>query len=684
MAENKIPIRNIILLGHSHSGKTQTSEALLSQAGAVSKAGSIDEGTTASDYNDDEKERKISINLSLLHLVKNGVKVNIIDAPGYGDFIGECQSGIRAADGALLVINAVSGIEIGTNNAFRLIEENKTPAIIFINRMDKENADFEKCAEALQDKFGKKCAVFTYPIGKEASFKGVVNLITKEKMDGLQQDEKAKAEKMAESFVESVAESDDALLEKYLEKGELSPEETKTALKKAILEKKVIPVLSGSALQDIGVKELLDFIIENMPSPDEMPEREATNAKTKEKIKVSPKDTDFFSAQVFKTISDPYIGQISALRIFSGSISSNTSFYNVSKGASEKSGQLFALLGKTQVQLDKAQPGDIVTCAKLKHTETGDSLATEKNPVLFPKLKFPDPAISFSIKPKSRSDEDKISDALHKLTAEDRAFTISRDQQTKELIASGMGDLHLKIMIGRLRKRFGVNVDMGTPKVAYKETIMAQGGAQYRHKKQSGGAGQFAEVWIRVEPLPRGTGFEFVDDVVGGAIPGSFIVSCEKGIKAAMQEGVLAGYPMVDVKAIVYDGKTHPVDSKDIAFQIAARHGFKESVMKAKPVLLEPIMDVEVTIPDEFMGDITGSLNSRRGRIMGMEPGLGMQAVKAKVPLEEMYKWANELKSITGGRGTYAMRFSHYEVVPSNSAQAIIDKAKKSKEELKA
>jgi len=374
------------------------------------------------------------------------------------------------------------------------------------------------------------------------------------------------------------------------------------------------------------------------------------------------------------------VGQISIFRVYSGSVASSASVYNVNQGSSEKLGQLLSLQGKEQKHISSIEAGDIGAVAKLKNTHTGDSLATEQNPVKFTDIAFPEPAISFSIKPKTRSDEDKISNALHKLTAEDMAFKITRDAQTKELIASGMGDLHIMIMINRLKSRYNVQVDMGTPKVAYRETITGQGGAQHRHKKQSGGAGQFAEVWMRVEPLERGQGFEFVNEVVGGAIPGPFVVSCEKGIKAAMQEGVLAGYPLVDVKAIVYDGKTHPVDSKDIAFQIASRSGFKESVLKAKPVLLEPIMDVDVTVPDEFMGDITGSLNSRRGRIIGMEPGIGMQVIKAKVPLEEMYKWANELKSLTGGRGSYTMRFSHYEVVPANITQMIIEKVKKAKE----
>ncbi|MCK4463740.1 MAG: elongation factor G, partial [Candidatus Omnitrophica bacterium] len=378
---------------------------------------------------------------------------------------------------------------------------------------------------------------------------------------------------------------------------------------------------------------------------------------------------------------DPYLGQISVMRVFSGTLSSNTNVFNVSKNTREKLGQLFYLNGKKETHTDRVHAGDVVCVVKLKSTLTGNSLTDEKNQVKFDDINFPEPAISFSIKPKTRSDEDKISNALHKLTAEDNTFTIKRDAQTREMIASGMGDLHLVIMINRLRKRFGVQVDIGTPKVAYKETITAQGSSQYKHKKQSGGAGQFAEVWMRIEPLPKGTGFEFVDEVVGGAIPAAFIVSCEKGIKAAMESGVLAGFPVVDVRAIVYDGKTHPVYSKDIAFQIAARSAFKEASQKAKPVILEPIMDVDVIVPDEYMGDITGSLNQRRGRIMGMEPGDGIQTIKAKVPLEEIYKYVNELKSITAGRGEYNMRFSHYEVVPSNIVQTIIANAQKAKEE---
>lgn len=676
-------IRNVIILGHSASGKTSIVEHLLSNGGAIPKAGSVDSGNTVSDYNEDEIERKISINSSLSFLTYKDVKVNLIDSPGFGDFIGEAFGGFRAADAAILVVNAVSGIEIGTDRFHKMIKEQGIPFAIVINRMDKEHADFSKCLEQIRKRFGKKCVCINYPIGSQTSFKGAANLLTKEGIDKVDSSQADEVKMFSESLLESVAESDDALLEKYLDKGELSPEETDPAFKKAVLGSKIIPVLVSAATADIGIKALLDLITNAFPSPLESTPQEATNPVNNEKISVEPKSDAPFAAQVFKTISDPYLGHISVMKVFSGLVSSSTTVFNSSQDVKEKLGQLLLLTGKKESQVDKVNAGDIVAVAKLKNTFTGNTLTEEKKQVRFNDIVFPEPAIAFSIRPKTRSDEDKISNALHKLTAEDNTFTISRDAQTRELIASGMGDLHLTIMMNRLRNRFGVQVDIGTPKVAYKETISGTGGSQYRHKKQSGGAGQFAEVWMRVEPLERSKGFEFVDEVVGGAIPTQFVASCEKGIKAALGSGILAGFPVVDVRAVVYDGKTHPVDSKDIAFQIAARHAFKEACEKAKPVILEPIMDVDVIIPEEYMGDITGSLNQRRGRIMGMDASEGTQTIKAQVPLEEMYKYANELKSITAGRATYTMRFSHYEVVPSNIAQNIIANVKKAKEEAK-
>jgi elongation factor G len=674
-------IRNIILFGHSGCGKTSLAEALAFNAGAIAKMGRIQDGTTVSDYNEDEKEKKHSASTALLSFMYKSKKINVLDVPGYTDFVGEMIGGLRAADACIVLVNAAAGIEIGTERAFRMAKEKGVPCFFFINMLDKEYADYDKCFDNIKNKFCKHCIPVDYPIGKESDFREVASMITGKGAESLSDAEKSHFKALKDVLAETVAETDDALLEKYLEKGELAADELTKALRKALNTADVSPILCGSATRNVGIKELLDFIVEYFPSPIDRPKVEVTKPESGEKTTIEINPNGPLSGIVFKTLSDPFLGQISIFKVFSGKLQSNGGFYDVNKGVREKIGQIFSLIGKAQSSMESAQAGDIACVAKLKETVTGDSIADEKNPVKFDEINFPEPAVSFSLKPKTRSDEDKISGAVHKMMAEDPTFKVTRDEQTKEMIVSGMGDMHINMMINRMKMRYGVQVELGTPKVAYKETILGKGDAQYRHKKQTGGAGQFAEVWMRIEPLQRGEGFLFVDEVVGGAIPRQFVVSCEKGVKAALNSGILAGFPVVDVKAIVYDGKTHPVDSKDIAFQTAARKAFKESMQKAKPVLLEPIMDVDVVVPDEFMGDITGSLNSRRGRIMGMEPGEGAQTIKAKVPLEEMYKYVNELKSITGGRGTYTMNFSHYEVVPSNQAQTIIEKAKLTKKE---
>ncbi len=678
-------IRNVVFISHSGAGKTTLVENLLFKGGAISKKGSVDAGTTVSDYSDDEKERKTSIDLSVSYYEKDGKKVNLLDAPGYLDYIGEVVAGMSAADAAVLLVDAVGGVEVGTAKFWKLVQEFNLPGLIVINKMDKENANFDKVLESIRKSFGKNCVPLYYPNGVGASFSGIANLLTKEGIDKLEGTDKEKADKLSNEMTEGVAESDDALLEKYLEEGELSPEDFRKAFRAGVVSGKIIPVIPASVEKDIGVDEIMKIISDYMPSPEDRPgaELESPGGETEGESAaiVEPKAEGTFSAQVFKTISDPYAGQISVFRVRSGKAVSNQSIKNSTKDSVEKIGQLMYLKGKEQVQADSAIAGDIAAVAKLKDTDTGDSLSDDKAPVRFKNISFPEPAISFSIKPKSRSDEDKISNVLMKLTAENPTFQMTRDKQTHELIVSGMGDLHLKAMIGRMKNRYGVDVEIGTPKVAYKETITANGDSKYRHKKQTGGAGQFAEVWMRVEPLARGEGFQFVDEVVGGAIPRQFVGSCEKGIKNALEEGAVAGYPVIDIRVVVYDGKTHPVDSKDIAFQIAAAHAFREACGKAKPALLEPIMNVELTVPEENMGDITGSLSSRRGRVQGMNPEGGMQVVKAQIPLEEMYKYANELKSLTAGRATYTMSFSHYEQVPSNLAQKIIEQSKKGKKE---
>lgn len=674
-------IRNIILLGHSGSGKTSLIEAMLHGAGAIPRMGKISDGTTVSDYNEDEKAKKHSTGSSLLSFVYNSKKINVIDTPGYTDFIGEMIGGLRAADACIVVVNATGGIEIGTERAYRMAMEKGVPCIFFINMLDKENSDYDKCFDDINKKFRKHCVAVDVPVGKEASLKDAANIISRKGLDTLSDEDKAHARGLADSLAEAVAETDDALLEKYLDKGELAPEELTAAFKNAVTKGEVTPILCGSATRGIGIKELLDMIVNYLPSPADRPAVIVAKPDSSDKVSVEMRAAAPFSALVFKTLSDPFLGQISIFKVFSGKLPANGSFYNVNRSSKEKIGTIFTLLGKAQITMESVQAGDIACVAKLKDTMTGDTITDEKMPVKFDDIQFPEPAISFSLKPKTRADEDKISNAIHRISAEDPTFKVTRDEQTKEMLVSGMGDMHIATMLNRMRMRYGVQVDIGTPKVAYKETIMSRGDAQYRHKKQSGGAGQFAEVWMRIEPLSRGSGFEFVNEVVGGAIPRPFIVSCEKGVRTALSAGPLAGFPVVDVKAVVYDGKTHPVDSKDIAFQTAARHAFKESILKARPVLLEPIMDVDIVVPDQFMGDITGSLNSRRGRVMGMEPSDNSQTIKAKVPLEEMYKYVNELKSITGGRGTYTMTFSHYEVVPPNLAQVIADKAKLNKKE---
>lgn len=670
-------IRNILIAGHSACGKTTLVEAMLFASGAIGRMGSIAEGNTVSDYNEDEKEKKHSIGASLISFVQGGRKINLIDVPGSSDSVGELIGGLRAADACLLVMNAAGGVEFGFERAFKMAREKGVPCFVFINMLDKEHADFEKCIEDLKKKFGKSAVPVFMPIGSQSSLKDVANLVTRKGIDSLG----AAAKPAIDSLAEVVAESDDALLEKYLDKGELAPAELTGAFRKAAVSGTLVPVMCGSAVKAVGIKDLLEMIANNFPTPLDRPAVEALKGDAGEKVAIETNANAPFSALVFKTLSDPFLGQISIFRVFSGKLQSNGGFLNVARSAKERIGQIFALMGKNQAPMESVQAGDIGCVSKLKETATGDSICDEKTVIKFADIQFPEPAISFSLKPKTRSDEDKISNALHKIVAEDPTFKVTRDEQTKEMIASGMGDQHISLMIHRMKARYGVQVDLGTPKVAYKETIMAKGDAMYRHKKQTGGAGQFAEVWMKIEPLPRGGGFEFVDDVVGGAIPRPFVVSCEKGIRSALQSGVLAGFPVVDVRAIVYDGKTHPVDSKDIAFQVAARQAFKDSMTKAKPVILEPIMDVDINVPDQYMGDIAGSLNSRRGRVMGMEPGDGVQTIKAKVPLEEMYKYVNELKSITGGRGTYTMTFSHYEPVPSNLAQAIVEKAKLTKKE---
>lgn len=640
--------RNLIFLGHAQSGKTTLSESILYFCKATPRKGSVAEGNTVSDYSFDEIEKKSSINSSLLFCDYKNTRIQMIDAPGYADFYGEVIAGIRAVDAAVIVVDAVSGVEVGTERAWQLAEEAALPCVIFINKLDKEGTDVAKALSEIKEALSKNAVVI-------------------DKID-------------SPELVEAVAESDDKLLEKYLDTGSLSPEDMQGALHKAVFSRGLFPVLSGSGLQDKGIGELLDAILKYLPSPVERLKVEARDpANPENKKEVACDRNAHFAAFVFKNIFDPYVGQLTLMRVFAGKLTPNSVFHNVTKNTKERIGQIHILQGKEQRTVDEAICGDIVAIPKLKETGTSDSLGNDKDWVMFEPLTFPEPAISASVKPRSREDEEKISGALHKLAAEDPTFKVMHDPQTKELVVSGLGDQHLSVMIGRLKKRFNVHVELGTPKVSYKETITKSIRMQGKFKRQSGGRGQYGDVWIEVEPLPRGTGFEFVDKIFGGAIPRNFIPSAEKGIVNAMAEGAVAGYQIVDLRVRLVDGSYHEVDSSDMAFQIAGAMAIRKAVQAAGPVLLEPVMDVDVAIPEEYLGAISGDINSRRGRIMGMDVKGKSQIVKAKVPLSEMFTYANDLRSMTGGRGSYIMRYSHYEEVPHKQAQAIISKYQASK-----
>jgi elongation factor G len=661
-------IRTVAFVSHAGAGKTSLVEAILFNAGMTKRLGKVDEGNTVSDYSSDEISRKVSINTSLLYCDYKGIRMQFLDTPGYADFVGEVISALRGVDSAVVLVDAAAGVEVGTERAWEMLETKKLPRAIFINKMDKENASFANALNTLREQFGKRCVPLQVPQGAAQSFKGIINVLDP-------QADVAIVGKFREELVESVAEADDALLEKYLDKGELTPEETKTALRKAILQGKVVPVVCGSALNNISAKELTEVIAEYFPVPSDLDAVEGKNA-AGEPLRRKIGSAGPFSAFVFKTIIDPYVGQLNLFKVFSGTLMANTGFFNATKKAKERVGPLHILQGKEQVAVPQVSAGMIGAVAKLKDTFTSDSICDEKEITLYEPLVFPEAAISFSVKPKSRADEEKISSGLSRLAGEDLTFKVSRDPQTKEMIISGMGDLHLEIMVNRLKERFGVEVEIGTPKVPYKETITKKVQVQGKYKRQSGGRGQYGDCWLRLEPLPKGGGFEFVDEIFGGAVPRQYVPAVEKGVTQAMSEGVLAGYPLVDMKVTIYDGSYHTVDSSDMAFQIAGSMALRKGALEAGPVLSEPIMDVEVIVPEEYMGQISGDLNSRRGRIQGVDIRGKNQVIRVEIPLSEMFRYATELRSMTQGRGFYTMKFSHYETVPAKIAERIIAQAK--------
>jgi len=656
--------KTFLLAGHAQSGKTSLAEAILFKAKANSRLGSVDQSTSISDYEDDEKDRKSSINLSVLRADYKGNSLQFIDTPGYLDFIGELVTSSKAADFAIIVVDAVEGVGVGTEKAWELLQRENIPCIFFINKLDKENTDYKKTLEDIRSSLTKKAISLVVIEGNAA-----ISILK----------DKEKDPNLYGGLSEMVAESDDSLLEKYLETGVLDEKEFLPALRKAIVNSKVFPVIGGKALGDLGIDLLLDSIAEIMPAVSDSLPRKAQDKDGKE-VEVLPSLDEPFCAQVFKTIVDPFVGQLTIFRVFSGKINANSEFFNASKGSKEKFGQIYALQGKQQVSQEAVSAGDIAAVAKLKDTKTQDTLCVSASIRVLTSLEFPSPAYSASVKPKTRQDEDKISSALNRLTSEDPTCRVSRDAQTKELIISGMGELHINVIIERMKSKYQANVELGTPKVPYFETLTRLIEVSHKYKKQTGGRGQYGDVSIKIEPLQRGKSFEFVNKIVGGAIPRNFIPSVEKGIRKSMKEGFLAGYPIADIRVTLFDGSYHPVDSSDIAFQIAASMALKKAFEGAGSVLLEPIMDVEIVAPEEVMGQITGDINSRRGRVMGMEAKGKNEVVRSQVPLAEMFKYTSDLRSVTGGRGSYSMSFSHYEVVPQRIAQGIIDKAKQPKQ----
>ncbi|MBC7230230.1 MAG: elongation factor G [Actinobacteria bacterium] len=684
-------IRNVALFGHGDAGKTSVAEAMLFNAGAVKRLGRVDERNTASDFDPDEQKRGISVKATPLAFEWKGHKINLIDTPGFADFIGEVISVLRVIDGAVFVISAVAGVEVQTEIIWKMADDYGYPRIVFVNKMDRENASFQRCLDQLTQIYGSRIVPFQLPIGEEHSFRGVVDLISskaylyeeggKASETEIPSEMESLVMEAREKIIEGAAEASDELMERYLEGEELEESEVLSALLKGVSEGAIVPVLCGSATQNIGVDLLSNAVINSLPSPERLLEVRGTKKGSGEEVVFKAGPDSPLAALVFSTISDPYVGKLTYFRVFSGSVSSDSSVYNPVRDREERVGQVFFICGKNQIPAREVTAGDIGGVAKLSETSTGDTLCQKENPIILPPIEFPEPIMSLAVEPKTKGDEDKLSTALARLADEDPTFSVRRDTEVKQTIISGMGETHLDITMERMSRKFGVNVNTELPRVPYKETIRKSARAEGKHKKQTGGHGQFGIAWVEVEPLERGGGFEFVDKIVGGVIPKQFIPSVEKGIRKAMEEGHLAGYPMVDLRATVYDGKYHPVDSSDISFQIAGSLALRNAVSDADPYLLEPIMNVEILVPEAYMGDIMGDLNAKRGRILGMEAEGGLQLVRAQVPMAEMLRYSIDLRSITGGRGTFRMSLSHYEEVPSHIAAKIIEAAKEEKKD---
>ncbi|MBP8691607.1 MAG: elongation factor G [Sedimentibacter sp.] len=656
-------IRNVALLGHSSCGKTTITEALLFQTKVTNRMGKVEDGNTVSDFDKEEKERQVSIGTSVIPIEYQDTKINFLDTPGYFDFVGEVYGALRVADGAVLVIDASSGIEVGTEKCWKYLEQRNMPRIIFINKLDKENIKFDELLEKIRDKFGRKVVPFTLPIGKGENVDGYMDILKGQSYIDSKPvetfpDTAAKAEELKSVLMEAVAETDEALLEKYFEGEEFTEEEIQKGLKNAVLQGELVPVIVGSAIKGLGIDMLMNTIVEYLPN--------ALDAKS---LKGSPADS--LSAFVFKTIVDPFVGKITIFKVMSGTMKKDTDVFNANTGDSERIGSVFSLRGKEQLEVSEIEAGDIGATSKLQYFKTGDTISLKTAPVAYEKIDFPKPCYFMAIKGLTKDSDEKIGLGLQRLNEEDPTFSIDRNFETKELVIGGQGNIQLEVIASKLKNNYKIDVVLSPPKVAYRETIKGKSDVQGKHKKQSGGAGQYGDVRIRFEPSDKE--FEFTEEIFGGSVPKQYIPAVEKGLRESLEKGVLAGCKVVNVKATLYDGSYHEVDSNEMAFKIAASLAFKKGMLEAKPVLLEPIAKVEINIPEEYLGDIMGDMNKRRGRILGMEQQPdGSQLVRAEAPMSEMYTYAIELKSMTQARGSFEVEFLRYEEMPAHLAEKVI------------
>ncbi|MCM8769482.1 MAG: elongation factor G [Candidatus Omnitrophica bacterium] len=663
-------IFNVGFFGHNKSGKTVLGESILFKAKAIERMGDINAGTTTFDYDEEAVRRQMSVNLSLGFCQWQNKTIYLVDCPGYMDFVGEQLGAVEAVDVAIINVAANSGVEVGTERIWEVIQKKKVPAIVFVNKLDLPEINLNNLWAEMEKCFGVRLVFVTYPVLQENQLKGVSRVLESEPT----------GEEYRQKSMDSLAEIDDTLMEKYLETGQLSREEISSLMKQGLRERRIMPVLCGSAINLIGIEELLDFIVSFLPSSEEMPEFAARTPEG-EAVTRKPSRDEPLSGMIVKTISDPFVGRLSYLRVRSGKLQANSTLFNVTRGVKERVGNLLRLQGKKQEPVPEAYPGEVVAVAKLMESRTFDTFCDPGAPIVYAAPAIPEAAVSYSIAPKVKGTEDKLGNAIGRITEEDPTIKVFRDPETGETIISGMGDVHLDVTINKFKNRYGVEVEKGIPKIAYKETITTSAQGEGKHKKQTGGRGQYGHCFVKVEPLPRGAGYEFVDEIVGGAIPRNFIPSVEKGVREGLLRGVLARYPIVDIRVRLYDGSYHVVDSSDIAFQLAGILAVQKAVQEAKPILLEPIVNVEVRVPQEFVGDIIGSINAKRGRVLDMSASGNTQIVKAQVPLAEMSGYTSEIRSITSGKGSYLMAFSHYEEVPAHLAERIIDQRRREREE---